>query len=134
VLSAWLIAVSLVGQEPTPTIADAAKLARQAFLIHDFAPLFSGSPGVLLHLTGESLGRRARWAAAAASLNELVRQDQEIAVVVHGARVVENQFGYVELNREFRRRGVREVQKQRILLSLRLIDGGWKVVEVLLVE
>jgi len=55
-------------------------------------------------------------------------------VTVQGARVVENQFGYVQLDREFRRRGVRELQKDRILLSLRLIDREWRVVEILLVE
>ena len=133
-LSACLIAASLAGPAPAPTIEEAAKLARQAFLTHDFAPLFAGSPGVLLHLPGEPLGRRAKMAAAVANMNEFVRQDQEIAVTVQGARVVENQFGYVQLDREFRRRGVRELQKDRILLSLRLIDREWRVVEILLVE
>jgi hypothetical protein len=134
VLTDCLIVLSLAGQAPVPRIEDAATLARQAFLSHDFAPLFAGSPGVLLHLPGEPMGRRAKMVAAVASLNEFVRQDQEISVRIEGARVVENQFGYVELDRELRRRGVREVQHQRILLSLRLVDRAWRVVEVLLVE
>jgi hypothetical protein len=134
VLAACLIALGAAGQVVVPPIDAAAKLAQTAFLSHEFAPLFAGSPGVLIHLPGEQLGRRATMPAAVASMEEFVRRDQELAVTIRGARVVENQFGYVELDREYRRAGVRERQRHHILVSLKLVDGAWRVVEILFTE
>ncbi len=133
-LAVLLTVILAPPQGVAATIERTAEVARQAFATHQFSSLFAGSPGVLMHFPEESMGRRANRAAAGAGLAAFVRRQQELEVTVLGARVVEQQFGYIELRRQFRLLGVQEEQNQRILLSVRLADGHWRVPDVLMFE
>ena len=67
-----------------------------------------------------------------AALDGFVRGARELEVKVHGARVVEEEYGYIELGRRFRVALVGEEQAHRVLLALRRTEGRWLVTEILI--
>jgi hypothetical protein len=107
---------------------------RNAFARQDFRTLFEESPGVLLQLPGEPMNPRLRAVAAGAVLRAYLRRARTLNLAVESARVVAERSGYVELARRYRRPGVTEDRRERILVSLRVVNGTWRVTEVLVLE
>lgn len=124
---ALMVAPALAGaQQPFSAVA---QQARQAVARGDFDGLVRSSPGVQLRLPGLEPSSALGPAQAAAALRGAFRRGETAEVTVESFREVGPGRGYVELRREFRASGSPERRVQRILLSYRLVDGRWKVVE-----
>lgn len=115
--------------ETQQPFAEVAREARQAVARGDFDRLLRTSPGVQLRLPGVEPSTALGPAQAAAALRGAFRRGETAEVTVESFREVGPGRGYVELRREFRASGSPERRVQRILLSYRLVDGAWKVVE-----
>jgi hypothetical protein len=117
-----------------PDLGSLASKARQAFASHEFASLLRDSPSVRLRLPDGSLGVVVRGLIAAAALETFTRRQEELEIAIQGAAPVEPRQGYVELRRRFRSAGVADEQVQRVLLSVRLVEDRWQIVEIWVVE
>ncbi len=115
-------------------LAGLAEEVRQAFLHHTFSEVLSDAQDVRLRLPGQPVGSGVRGDVAAAALDAYTRRHRELEVDVLGAAVVAPGHGYVELRRRFRTVAVDQEQVQRILLSGRLVNDRWRVVELWIVD
>jgi hypothetical protein len=107
----------------------AAERARHAWLTHDPAALVAQSPRLLVQLPGADPSAALGPAQAAALLGDFLASAQEVEMVVRAAREVGPGTGYVELQRRYRVAGTQNLRVQILLLSYRLVRGGWSLVE-----
>jgi hypothetical protein len=108
----------------------AAERARRAWFAHDPAALIARSPRLLIQLPGADPAVALGPAQAAALLTDFLTPAQEVETLVRAAREVGPGRGYVELQRHYRVAGTQNVRIQVLLLSYRLDQGGWSLVEL----
>jgi hypothetical protein len=108
----------------------AAERARRAWYAHDPAALIARSPRLLIQLPGADPAVALGPAQAAALLTDFLTPAQEVETLVRAAREVGPGRGYVELQRHYRVAGTQNVRIQVLLLSYRLDQGGWSLVEL----
>ncbi len=130
IATALLVLLAAQAHPLAPELGPAADAARKAFEEHDFSRLFRGRRAVRLRLPSQRAGVPVSGRVAAASLSAFVRRFEERAMTVLGAAIVTERLGYVELERRFRLVGVAEEHAQRVLLSVRLEEGEWRVAEL----
>ena len=127
VLNLAMVPASVSAQEGG--LSGAAERARRAWFAHDAVALVAQSPRVLVQLPGADPSVALGPAQAAALLGDFVASAQEVETVVRAAREVGSGTGYVELQRRYRVAGTQNVRVQVLLLSYRLLRGGWSLVE-----
>lgn len=132
--TALLVLLAAQAHPQAPELGPAAEAVRKAFEEHDFSRLFRGRRPVRLRLPSQRAGVPVSGRVAAASLGAFVRRFEERAMTVIGAAVMTERLGYVEFERRFRLVGVAEEQSQRVLLSVRLEEGEWRVAELWVVS
>lgn len=128
--TALFVLLAAQAHPPVPELGPVVEAARKAFEEHDFSRLFRGPRPVRLRLPSQRAGVPVSGRVAAASLSAFVRRFEERAMTVLGTAVLTERLGYVELERRFSLVGVAEEQSQRVLLSVRLEEGGWRVAEL----
>ena len=111
------------------SLVDAAERARSAWFAHNPAALIAESPRLLIQLPGADPSVALGPAQAAALLADFLAPSEEVEVLIRAARQVEPGRGYVELERRYRVSGTQDVRTQVLLLSYRLADTGWSLVE-----
>jgi hypothetical protein len=111
------------------SLRGAAERARRAWFTHDPVTLVAQSPRLLVQLPGADPSVALGPAQAAALLGDFIASAQEVETVVRAAREVGPGTGYVELQRRYRVTGTQNVRVQVLLLSYRLLRGGWSLVE-----
>jgi hypothetical protein len=67
---------------------------------------------------------------AAALISDYLASAQEVETVVHAAREVDGDRGYVEIQRRYRVAGTQEIRAQSLLLGYRKGRTGWMLVEL----
>jgi hypothetical protein len=122
-----LAAVRLAGQV---RLEDAAQHARQAWLGHNPAALFEGSPGVILQIPGADPSAAMGRGQAAELLARYLRTAVEQGVDITVAREVEEGRGYVELVRRYTIARTAEERRETVFLGLRRLGNRWAVVEL----
>lgn len=128
---AILVAVGLAGQ-PDSGLASVIALAQDAFRRRDFHLLLDPRLPVRVELPSLPAAAPLRGGAAAAALQSILRRTEDVEIWPLGSGEIERGSAYVELRRRFRAAGTNRDKLQRILLSVRLVDGRWRVVEILL--
>jgi hypothetical protein len=123
----WLAAGALVGQGGLEV---AARRAREAWMSHDPAALFQGSPGVILQIPGADPSAAMGRGQAAELLARYLRTAVERGVDIAVAREVEAGRGYVELVRRYTIAGTAEERRETVFLGLRRQGDRWAVVEL----
>ena len=111
------------------SLGEAAERARRAWFTHDPVALVAESPRLLVQLPGADPSAALGPAQAAALLGDFIASAQEVETVVRAAREVGPGTGYVELQRRYRVAGTQNVRVQVLLLSYRLLQRGWSLVE-----
>jgi hypothetical protein len=125
-----LTAIPATSRGQGTDLEGAAERARQAWFTHEPAALVSDSPRLLIQLPGADPAVALGPAQAAALLADFLAPAQEVETLVRGARVVGPGRGYVELQRRYRVAGTQNVRVQVLLLSYRLDQTGWSLVEL----
>jgi hypothetical protein len=124
-----LLGIPNRGMAQTKDLEAAAERAREAWFAHDLASLVAHSPRVLIQLPGAEPSAALGPAQATALLADFVAPAREVETVVRAAREVEPGRGYVELQRQYRVSGTQNIRVQVLLLSYRLDETGWSLVE-----
>ena len=130
----FLMAVALVAS-PIAALAqdgdldEAAEQARESCFAHNAAALVAHSPSLLVQLPGAEPSVALAPEQAAALLADFLASGQEVETLVRAAREVGPDRGYVELQRKYRIAGTQNVRIQMLLLSYRMIQGVWTLVE-----
>jgi hypothetical protein len=128
-MAAALILLPAVGRAQS-ALDGAAERARQAWFSHKPAALVADSPRLLIQLPGADPAMALGPAQAAALLADFLAPAQEVETVVRAAREVGPGRGYVELQRHYRVTGTQNVRVQALLLSYRLDQHGWSLIEL----
>jgi hypothetical protein len=131
-LIGWLVALAFWQPQPASPndLGALALVARQAFEQRRFERLFDERLLVRLELPDQPSAVSVRGRVAAAALGTLVRRTEDLAITEVMAAVVAPGHGYVELKRRYRVSGTQEEHTQRILISARLDQGQWRLVEI----
>lgn len=111
-------------------LESAAQRARAAWLAHDPAALFSGSPGVVLQIPGADPSSAIGRDQAGELLARFFRTSVERAAEISVAREVQEGRGYVEMVRRFSVAGTAEERRETVSLVLRWWSERWVVVEL----
>jgi hypothetical protein len=131
ILIAFTLAVApAAGTAQGRDLEAAAERSRLAWFGHDPAALIGNSPRVLIQLPGADPAVALGPAQAAALLADFLAPAQEVETLVRAAREVGPGRGYVELQRHYRVAGTQNVRIQVLLLSYRLEQAGWTLVEL----
>jgi hypothetical protein len=120
----------LIGPVAWPENGLAVANARVAWLAHDPAALFSGSPGVILQIPGADPSAAMGRDQAAELLARYLRTSLEQGVDIAVAREVEEGRGYVELVRRYTIAGTVEERRETVFVGLRRLGDRWAVVEL----
>jgi hypothetical protein len=124
-----LIAGPIASQAQDRDLDAAAERARQACFAHNAAALVAQSPNLVVQLPGAEPSVALAPDQAAALLGDFLASGEEVETLVRAAREVGPGQGYVELQRKYRIAGTQNVRVQAILLSYRLRQGSWILVE-----
>ncbi len=124
-----LIASPIALQAQDRDLDAAAERARQACFAHNPAALVAQSPNLVVQLPGAEPSVALAPDQAAALLGDFLASGEEVETLVRAARQVGPGRGYVELQRRYRIAGTQNVRVQAILLSYRLRQGTWTLVE-----
>jgi hypothetical protein len=124
-----LIASPIASQAQDRDLDAAAERARQACFAHNAAALVAQSPNLVVQLPGAEPSVALAPDQAAALLGDFLASGEEVETLVRAARQVGPGRGYVELQRRYRIAGTQNVRVQAILLSYRLRQGTWTLVE-----
>lgn len=107
-----------------------AEAARASFARRDFASLLGDRPSVRLELPDGNVSTAVTGRVAAASLGALLRRTEDLRLELVGAALADEQHGYIEIRRRYAVARTQDALTQRILISARLEEGAWRVVEV----
>ena len=129
-----LIVSPIASQAQDRDLDAAAERARQACFAHNATALVAQSPNLVVQLPGAEPSVALAPDQAAALLGDFLASGEEVETLVRAARQVGPGRGYVELQRRYRIAGTQNVRVQAILLSYRLHQGAWTLVEFRVVE
>lgn len=126
---AILLAVLASASNPDPkTLGD---LARRALTEQRFRSLLPARQPVRLELPEGDVGVQTPGALAAVLLERRLARQTTTSASVRRTQLLDDRHGFVELVRRFETRGSQEVRAERVLLGISRGEGGWQVVEVL---
>ncbi len=126
----WLLAQAPLPSQGPPDLGTLAEITRTAFVRRDFSRLLGDRPSVRLELPDGNPSAAVTGRVAAASLGALFRRTNERGLELVGAALADDQHGYIELRRRYSVARTQDALAQRVLISARLEDGAWRVVEV----
>jgi hypothetical protein len=116
-------------QAPQP-LRVVAEETRTSWLRQDASGLVARSPQLVIQLPGADPSAPVQRQQASKLLRDFFGRAEEVEMVVHDAREMEDGRGLVELRRRYRVRGTQDVREQLLLLSYRRSGKTWTLVEL----
>lgn len=131
----WIVVLAaLLGAGPAAaqrgTLEEAARAARQAWMVHDVEALVGGSSGIVLQIAGAAPSSPVGRAQAEELLRRHLATGTEVSVTIVTVREVEEARGFVELERRYVVRGTTDPRRETVFLGFRLTGERWVLSEV----